>query len=205
MKYNQNHLSLAVRLALSIGFIGSAGLAHAQQSTGGDASTAPQNKPAAPDARKAKTLQAVTVTGSLIRRVDAETSSPVVTVDRAAIANAGNPTMGNVLQQLPAISGNATNTQNNTNGGGVASPTLEGGDGAARISLRGLGVNRTLVLIDGQRMANADINMIPQNMIERVDVLAEGASTVYGSDAIGGVVNFILRKDYKGVEASVNG
>jgi outer membrane receptor protein involved in Fe transport len=110
-----------------------------------------------------------------------------------------------VLQQLPAISGNATNTQNNTNGGGVASPTLEGGDGAARISLRGLGVNRTLVLIDGQRMANADVNMIPQSMIERVDVLAEGASTVYGSDAIGGVVNFILRKDFKGVEASVNG
>src|SRR6185437_14304629 len=81
---------------------------------------------------------------------------------------------------------------------------LEGGDGAARVSLRGLGKTRTLVLIDGQRMANQDINMIPQNMIERVDVLAEGASTVYGSDAIGGVVNFILRKDYKGAEFSLN-
>ncbi|MDE2248644.1 MAG: TonB-dependent receptor [Xanthomonadaceae bacterium] len=203
MKYNQNHLSLAVRLALSVGFMATAGLVQAQQAAS-DASSTTQ-PPAKPQASKAKTLQAVTVTGSLIRRVDVETASPVVTVDRAAIANAGNPTMGNVLQQLPAISGNATNTQNNTNGGGVASPTLEGGDGAARISLRGLGVNRTLVLIDGQRMANADINMIPQNMIERVDVLAEGASTVYGSDAIGGVVNFILRKDYKGVEASVNG
>src|SRR6185437_9571106 len=77
-------------------------------------------------------------------------------------------------------------------------------DGAARVSLRGLGETRTLVLIDGQRMANQDINMIPQNMIERVDVLAEGASTVYGSDAIGGVVNFILRKDYKGAEFSLN-
>ncbi|MFA6232325.1 MAG: TonB-dependent receptor [Rhodanobacter sp.] len=205
MKYNQNHLSLAVRLALSVGFMATAGLVQAQQSTSGDSSTAAQTKPEAPDASKAKKLQAVVVTGSLIRRVDVETASPVVTVDRAAIANAGNPTMGNVLQQLPAISGNATNTQNNTNGGGVASPSLEGGDGAARISLRGLGVNRTLVLIDGQRMANADVNMIPQSMIERVDVLAEGASTVYGSDAIGGVVNFILRKDYKGVEASVNG
>jgi outer membrane receptor protein involved in Fe transport len=204
MKYNQNHLSLAVRLALSVGFIATAGLAQAQQADSGDTASTAQT-PTKPEASKAKTLKAVTVTGSLIRRVDVETASPVVTVDRAAIANAGNPTMGNVLQQLPAISGNATNTQNNTNGGGVASPTLEGGDGAARISLRGLGVNRTLVLIDGQRMANADVNMIPQNMIERVDVLAEGASTVYGSDAIGGVVNFILRKDYKGVEASING
>ncbi len=204
MKFNQNHLSLAVRLALSVGFIATAGLAQAQQAGSSDTSGASQT-PGKPEASKAKTLKAVTVTGSLIRRVDVETASPVVTVDRAAIANAGNPTMGNVLQQLPAISGNATNTQNNTNGGGVASPTLEGGDGAARISLRGLGVNRTLVLIDGQRMANPDINMIPQNMIERVDVLAEGASTVYGSDAIGGVVNFILRKDFKGVEASING
>ncbi len=200
MKYNQKHLSLAVQLALSVGFLATAGLVQAQQTGSNDTSQA-QTKP---EASKAKTLKAVTVTGSLIRRVDVETASPVVTVDRAAIANAGNPTMGNVLQQLPAISGNATNTQNNTNGGGVASPTLEGGDGAARISLRGLGVNRTLVLIDGQRMANADVNMIPQSMIERVDVLAEGASTVYGSDAIGGVVNFILRKDFKGVEASVN-
>ncbi|MHA6205070.1 TonB-dependent receptor domain-containing protein [Dyella soli] len=136
--------------------------------------------------------------------MDAETASPVVTLDRSAITNNGSPTLGNVLQALPSISGNATNTQNNSNGGGGASPTLEGGDGAARVSLRGLGTNRTLVLVDGQRLANADINMIPQNMVERVDVLAEGASTVYGSDAIGGVVNFILRKDYQGAELSLN-
>jgi iron complex outermembrane receptor protein len=179
--------------------------ASAVKSTGNSSPAADQANPPPATPSKAKTLQSVVVTGSLIRRVDAETSSPVVTVDRAAITNAGNPTLGNVLQALPSISGNATNTQNNSNGGGVASPTLEGGDGAARISLRGLGVTRTLVLIDGQRMANADVNMIPQSMVERVDVLAEGASTVYGSDAIGGVVNFILRKDYKGVEASVNG
>lgn len=217
MKYGMNHLSLAVRLALGAGILSVAGLAQAQTQTpptdtasssdqntsSSDQNTPDQNTP--PSKSKAKTLQSVVVTGSLIRRVDIETSSPVVTLDRTAISNAGNPTMGNVLQALPSIAGNATNTQNNTNGGGIASPSLEGGDGAARVSLRGLGVNRTLVLIDGQRMANADINMIPQSMIERVDVLAEGASTVYGSDAIGGVVNFILRKDYKGVEASVNG
>jgi len=205
MKHDMNRLSLAVRLALTVGAFAMAGAIQAQDAAAGQTGNAQQSSSPAPSKDKAKNLQAVVVTGSLIRRVDVETSSPVVTVDRSNIVNAGNPTMGNVLQALPNIAGNATNTQNNSNGGGVASPSLEGGDGAARVSLRGLGVNRTLVLIDGQRMANADINMIPQSMIERVDVLAEGASTVYGSDAIGGVVNFILRKDYKGVEASVNG
>ncbi|HEY8327600.1 MAG TPA: TonB-dependent receptor, partial [Rhodanobacter sp.] len=142
--------------------------------------------------------------GSLIRRVDAETASPVVTLDRATITNSGKPVLGDVLQQMPSISGNATNPQNNSNGGGVASPLLEAGDGASRVSLRGLGINRTLVLVNGQRMANPDLNLIPPEMIERVDVLAEGASTVYGSDAIGGVVNFILRKDFKGAQFSLN-
>ena len=200
MKYHLNHLSLAVQLALGVGLCTSAGAIHAQDSTAGDSPTTQQA--AAPE--KAKNLKAVVVTGSLIRRVDAETASPVVTVDRATITNAGNPTLGNVLQQLPSISGKASNPQNNSNGGGIASPSLEAGGGASRISLRGLGINRTLVLIDGQRMANQDVNMIPQSMIDSVDVLAEGASTVYGSDAIGGVVNFKLRKDYQGAELSIN-
>ncbi|WP_430391453.1 TonB-dependent receptor domain-containing protein [Dyella sp. 20L07] len=207
MQSNYNRLSIAVRLALSVGIASSAAVAQAQDASGKDASTPQtqsQNGTEQPKQSSAKTLTAVSVTGSLIRRVDAETASPVVTLDRRAITNNGSPTLGNVLQALPSVSGNATNTQNNSNGGGGASPTLEGGDGAARVSLRGLGTNRTLVLVDGQRMANADLNMIPQNMIERVDVLAEGASTVYGSDAIGGVVNFILRKDYTGAELSVN-
>jgi outer membrane receptor protein involved in Fe transport len=158
----------------------------------------------APSKKNAKTLQSVVVTGSLIKRVDVETASPVVTLDRATISNSGKPVLGDVLQQMPSISGNATNPQNNSNGGGVASPLLEAGDGASRVSLRGLGITRTLVLVNGQRMSNPDINLIPPDMIERVDVLAEGASTVYGSDAIGGVVNFILRKNYKGVQFSLN-
>ncbi|HKR76659.1 MAG TPA: TonB-dependent receptor [Rhodanobacter sp.] len=211
MKHDMNRLSLAVRLALTVGTLAVAGTLQAQDATNTGAqpsNTQQQSNGQQPATQtpssKAKTLQGVIVTGSLIRRVDAETSSPVVTIDRSSIDNSGKPVLGDVLQQLPSISGNATNTQNNSNGGGGASPLLEGGDGAARVSLRGLGITRTLVLIDGQRMANQDINMIPQNMIERVDVLAEGASTVYGSDAIGGVVNFILRKDYKGAEFSLN-
>ena len=202
MKHDMNRLSMAVRLGLTAGVLAMAGLAQAQTAQTDDTSTTDQAKP--PSRSEAKTLKAVTVTGSLIRRVDVETASPVVTLDRSTIDNSGKPVLGDVLQQMPAISGNATNPQNNSNGGGVASPLLEGGDGASRVSLRGLGINRTLVLVNGQRMANPDINLIPPDMIERVDVLAEGASTVYGSDAIGGVVNFILRKDFKGVQFSLN-
>ncbi|WP_354549679.1 TonB-dependent receptor domain-containing protein [Rhodanobacter soli] len=197
-----NHLSLAVRLALTAGVFAAAGVAQAQTPQADNPTSTDQATP--PSKSKAKTLQAVVVTGSLIRRVDLETASPVVTLDRATITNSGKPVLGDVLQQMPSISGNATNPQNNSNGGGVASPLLEAGDGASRVSLRGLGINRTLVLVNGQRMANPDINLIPPDMIERVDVLAEGASTVYGSDAIGGVVNFILRKDFKGAQFSLN-
>jgi outer membrane receptor protein involved in Fe transport len=177
-------------------------MAQAQVSTPDNPQSTNQTAP--PSKKDAKTLQSVVVTGSLIKRVDVETASPVVTLDRAAITNSGKPVLGDVLQQMPSISGNATNPQNNSNGGGVASPLLEAGDGASRVSLRGLGINRTLVLVNGQRMSNPDINLIPPDMIERVDVLAEGASTVYGSDAIGGVVNFILRKNYKGAQFSLN-
>jgi outer membrane receptor protein involved in Fe transport len=197
-----NHLSLAVRLALTAGIFTVASAAQAQVAQTNNPSSTDQTTP--PSRNKAKNLEAVVVTGSLIRRVDVETASPVVTLDRATISNSGKPVLGDVLQQMPSISGNATNPSNNSNGGGVASPLLEAGDGASRVSLRGLGINRTLVLVNGQRMANPDLNLIPPEMIERVDVLAEGASTVYGSDAIGGVVNFILRKDFKGVQFSLN-
>ncbi|MGY3041754.1 iron complex outermembrane receptor protein [Rhodanobacter sp. TND4EL1] len=204
MKYGMNHLSLAVRLALTTGIFAAAGLAQAQTQTPPTDSSSSSDQTTPPSRTKAKTLESVTVTGSLIRRVDAETASPVVTLDRATLTNSGKPVLGDVLQALPSISGNATNPSNNSNGGGVASPLLEAGDGASRVSLRGLGINRTLVLVNGQRMANPDLNLIPTEMIERVDVLAEGASTVYGSDAIGGVVNFILRKDFQGAQISLN-
>ncbi|HET7562001.1 MAG TPA: TonB-dependent receptor [Rhodanobacteraceae bacterium] len=205
MNQNMNRLSLAVRVALTAGLITAAGVAQAQQpATPAAAAAQAQPANATNDKGKTKTLQAVVVTGSLIRRVDLETASPVVKIDRQDIANSGKPTLGDVLQQLPSIAGNATNTHNNSNGGGVASPLTEGGDGASRVSLRGLGTGRTLVLIDGQRMLNADMNLIPESMIERVDVQASGASTTYGSDAVGGVVNFILRKHFEGAEITLN-
>lgn len=196
MNHQMKRLSLAVRVGLTAGLVAAAGLAQAQQ--------APPAQDQAGTNGQPKTLQTVVVTGSLIRRVDTETASPVTIVDRQNITSSGKPTLGDVLQQLPSIAGDATNPQNNTNGGGVASPLTEGGDGASRVSLRGLGTGRTLVLVDGQRMLNADLNLIPQNMVQRVDVLAEGASTTYGSDAVGGVVNIMLRHDFDGAELQLN-
>jgi len=139
-------------------------------------------------------LETIEVTGSNIRRVDIETANPVVTIDKAAIQQSGKQTLGDLIQDLPAVTGPQTNPRVN-NGGG---------SGAAGISLRGLGAARTLVLVDGHRINNADVNSIPANVVERIEMLTDGASATYGSDAIGGVVNFILRKNYQGADFSTD-
>lgn len=153
-----------------------------------------------PQEQAPTTLERIEVTGTRIKRADMETASPVFVISRENIESSGAVTVGDFLQRTPAISGAATNPQVN-NGGGA---------GAATVDLRGLGVNRSLVLVDGKRwigtVSNAngavDINSIPMALIERVEILKDGASAIYGSDAIGGVVNFILRKDFEGLEAS---
>ncbi len=180
MSATKTTLAHAIRLALPLG---AALLPLAAQAQDAAAST-----------DGAVNLDQVTVTGSLVRRVDTETASPVAVVDRQQIQQSGKQTLGDLLQSLPGIAGAATNPAVN-NGGG---------DGASTISLRGLGDQRTLLLIDGRRILNNDVNSIPANMIERVEVLKVGASAVYGSDAIGGVVNFILRKNFEGGEVSAN-
>jgi outer membrane receptor protein involved in Fe transport len=148
----------------------------------------------APEAQAA-TLDRIEVTGSRIRRVDAENASPVVSISRAQIEKTGKLTLGDLLQELPNMAGAPTNPQVN-NGGGT---------GASSVDLRGFGAARTLTLVDGRRVINpADINAIPASAVERIEVLTVGASSVYGSDAIAGVVNFIMRKDFEGMEATVN-
>lgn len=169
-----SRLATALLLALSAG---AAAPVSAQQATGGDAT---------------QTLGSVVVTGSRLRRVDTETANPVVIVSQQQIAATGKATVGDLLQELPSIAGNATNPYTN-NGGGTW---------ASAISLRGLGDKRTLVLVDGIRLAYNDVNAIPSSMIERIEVLSDGASAVYGSYAIGGVVNFILRSRFDGVQFS---
>ena len=123
--------------------------------------------------------------------MDIETASPVVTIDRAQIQASGKVNLGDLIQQLPQIAGAAMNPQQNN-----------GGTGLSEVSLRGLGSNRTLLLINGHRIPFQlqDLNMIPVAIVERIEVLNDGASAVYGSDAIGGVVNIITRTNYQGAE-----
>ncbi|HEY5947429.1 MAG TPA: TonB-dependent receptor [Kofleriaceae bacterium] len=142
--------------------------------------------------------EVITVTGSLVERKELTTPAPISVVDRAKLEAAGITNVGEILQKLPS-QGNAINAQVNN-----------GGDGSTRIDLRSLGSNRTLVLINGRRVVpgglgaddSVDIAAIPLAMIERVEVLKDGASAIYGSDAISGVVNVITRTDFDGTEAT---
>lgn len=132
----------------------------------------------------------VTVTGSRIRRIDAETASPVFTFGEEQVKDSGFATIGDIVRQLPNVAG----------GGMSPGDNAYGGTGRSDISLRGLGADRTLILIDGVRFYARDVNALPANMIERVEVLKDGASAIYGSDAIAGVVNFITKKKGSGVD-----
>jgi iron complex outermembrane receptor protein len=156
----------------------------------------------APPAEQRRDLtEEVVVTGSRIRRKDLTTPAPVTVVTREQFESSGRMTIGDYLQTMPE-QGNAPNFQLNT--GGIN----YGADGATRINLRSLGVQRTLVLINGRRVvpgglgasAAVDLNTIPTEAIDRVEVLKDGASAVYGSDAIAGVVNIITRKSYTGTD-----
>ncbi|HET9626065.1 MAG TPA: TonB-dependent receptor [Kofleriaceae bacterium] len=148
--------------------------------------------------QEAKT-EVITVTGSLIGRKEVDSPSPVSVVDKQKLEGAGVTNVGDILQKIPS-QGNAINAQNNN-----------GGDGSVRIDLRSLGANRTLVLLNGRRVVSSglgadssvDFGTLPLAMIERVEVLKDGASAIYGSDAIAGVVNVITRSNFNGTEASI--
>lgn len=151
--------------------------------------------------QQSQQLQKVEITGSRIKRVDAETPAPVQVVTRAQIEQSGATTITEVLKSLP--SNNAGAFDENA----VASFT----PGAGGVSLRGLGAQATLVLINGRRVAPfgfasggqttfVDVNSIPLDAVERIDVLLDGASALYGSDAMAGVINVILRKDFSGLQ-----
>ena len=137
-----------------------------------------------------------------MRRKDLTTPAPVTVISKEQIQSSGIATIGEFLQQMPEQGGGANTNVNNA------------GNGETQISLRNLGPQRTLVLVDGKRWVNGggngvgfavDVNSIPTAAIERVEVLKDGASAVYGSDAIGGVVNIITRRRVNGVEFSAYG
>jgi len=177
----------AIRFALTAG-AGAVASLGAQQA---GAQTAPAAK-----ATDSQVLEEVVVTGSRIRRVDQETANPVITITHETIEQSGIANVGDLVARLPSVAGAAINPATN-NGGGF---------GETNIELRGLNAKRTLILVDGRRLGlvgnsdATDVSQIPISMVERVEVLKEGAGAVYGSDAIGGVVNFITRKDVNGLE-----
>ena len=143
-------------------------------------------------------LQEVVVTGTRIQRPDLVSNSPINTVTAEQLEQLNVINLEGQLRQLPQFLPGATEYVNN------------GNPGAATINLRGLGSNRTLVLMDGKRLppfgtsGAVDINLIPSAIVERVDVVTGGASAVYGSDAVSGVVNFVTKKDFSGLQVDLN-
>jgi iron complex outermembrane receptor protein len=158
--------------------------------------------------KKVTSLERIDVTGSRIKQTTRVTSQPVAIITRAQIDKSGAASLGEFLQDLTA-SGKALNTKFNSSGNFGYPPDGGGiGAGSAQVDLRNLGSNRVLVLVDGIRWVNessasgvsgsADLNTIPLAIVERIEVLEDGASAIYGSDAIAGVINIITRKKFDG-------
>jgi len=146
------------------------------------------------DADEALQIEEIITTGTRIRNENVVAASPVTTIGQEEISLKQTPNIERVFRDLPiTIPGDGENVNNGT-------------AGQATLDLRGLGPERSLILVDGKRLAPYDINgivttdVIPINMLKRVDVVTGGASAVYGSDAMSGAINFILRDDFEGVE-----
>ena len=146
-------------------------------------------------------VQRVEVTGSMIKRINAETAESVTIITAESLKDKGITTVEDALKMVTANNPSITTASNVTSYAG----------GASLANLRGLGPTKTLVLLDGQRLANnvqlgsgVDLNTIPFAAIDRIEVLQEGASSLYGSDAIAGVINFITKKNLDGGEININ-
>jgi iron complex outermembrane receptor protein len=185
MKYNRNPLSRAIQNTLGAGAVISMALASGVAFAQDEAD------------EEGVELDRVQVTGSRIKRVDIEGSTPVTVISREDIDFSGDSTVAELLRSSTF---NSFGSFRDQSGFG------NGFSGASFVSLRGLGSQRTLVLMDGRRLSafpgggsdSVDLNMIPIDMIERIEILRDGASAIYGSDAIAGVINIITRKDLDG-------
>ncbi|TWX66275.1 TonB-dependent receptor [Colwellia demingiae] len=150
----------------------------------------------------AEEVERIAVTGSRINRTDIESASPITVISSDFITKSGFTSVQEILSMQPAAAGMSLGSTSNNGSGG-----------SATVNLRGMGVQRTLVLMNGRRMvasgtgadSSVDLNTIPVSMIQSIEILKDGASAVYGSDAIAGVVNIITKKDYVGTEISADG
>ncbi len=156
-----------------------------------------KEKKTEPDQSGAEEFERIQVTGSHVKRMSLEGASPVQVLDRQAMEKSGYNSVSDVLRDLSANSFGSTREQSGSGAAGVAT-----------VSLRGMGSNKTLVLLNGKRLpmdamiGSVDLNLIPMAAVQRIEVLKDGASATYGSDALGGVVNIITYKDYNGSEFS---
>ncbi len=185
--FKHSYLTRSIKRATLLGLAGSLSLAvHAQDNS------------AATEAQAEETVEKIQVTGSRIARPELSTPAPTITVSAEEIARFGTPDLGSILAELPAIAAGSTLVGNNNSNAnaGISSPDL-----------RSLGEKRTLVLVNGKRhvagspFSNAvDTGSIPAALIERIEVITGGASAIYGSDAVSGVINVILRDDFEGLE-----
>lgn len=147
--------------------------------------------------------QDIVVTGTHVR--GASPTSPLIVLTRKEIDRTGSTAVDELMRTLPQNSESGVNKENSL----ISLPDVDPTDHGSAINLRGLGQRATLVLLDGRRLAPSgtggfvDVSMIPLSAIERVDVLTDGASAIYGSDAVGGVVNFVLRTHFKGLETTL--
>ena len=150
-------------------------------------------------------IEEVVVTGSRLQRTPGELAGNLITLDEDFIRSTGEVTLERVLRQLPQ---NANPDQERF---GSGLNTATNFSGASTVNLRGFGSESTLILVDGKRIGHSgllggvsDISSISLSMVERIEILLDGASAIYGSDAVGGVVNIITRKDYQGVQLNLN-
>ncbi len=163
----------------------------------------PQAYAQTPPPAAAADVDEIVVTGSRVIRDGYEAPTPLTVVGVEAIEKAGVANVADLMNQLPTFSGSASSAGNVGTNTGVA--------GISALSLRGMGATRTLVLLDGKRSVagvltgSVDINTIPQQLVSRIDTVTGGASAAYGSDALAGVVNFVLDKEYVGFKGEVSG
>ncbi len=160
-----------------------------------------------------ESVEEIVVTGSRIRRSNVDTPIPITTVDARDIQNSGRLNLVDVLKQTPALL-NSTNLSMSIQDAAAGSETVSGSSGGLAVGLslldlRSLGTKRTLVLVDGRRHVGSragdtavDVGTIPSALVERVEVMTGGASAIYGADAVSGVVNFIMKKNYEGIDFS---
>ena len=179
MNLRMKKLSFALIPALSAGFVASF------------ASTAVE-------AQAPQRAERIEITGSRVKRVEAEGALPVTVIEREELEASGSTTVAEYIRNIPFATAGNFRPQSGSSA-----------QAFSEVNLRGLGSRRTLVLVDGRRIAKSpivgdavDMNSIPMAAVERIEILTDGASAIYGSDAIGGVINVILRKDFEGVALS---